>query len=121
MKVLVTGGSGRIGRYVVRDLVDAGHEVTSVDVSDPRNPVIVATIEVGDGSEPHWTQVDPGTNRFILTGDGPSGSVVQLYQVDLETGQMTLDESFGALQMERDLWPHGATGAAVPHAALFGR
>ena len=33
MKVLVTGGSGRIGRYVVRELVDAGHEVTTVDVS----------------------------------------------------------------------------------------
>ena len=33
MKVLVTGGSGRIGCYVVADLVEAGHEVTSVDVS----------------------------------------------------------------------------------------
>jgi nucleoside-diphosphate-sugar epimerase len=32
MHVLVTGGSGRIGRYAVRDLVRAGHSVTSVDV-----------------------------------------------------------------------------------------
>ena len=32
VKVLVTSGSGRIGRYVVRELVEAGHEVTSVDV-----------------------------------------------------------------------------------------
>jgi len=30
MKVLVTGGSGIIGRYVVRELVAAGHEVTNV-------------------------------------------------------------------------------------------
>jgi nucleoside-diphosphate-sugar epimerase len=35
MKILVTGGSGRIGRYVVRDLVAAGHTVTSVDIVLP--------------------------------------------------------------------------------------
>jgi len=32
MKILVTGGSGGIGRYVVRDLVQTGHQVTSVDL-----------------------------------------------------------------------------------------
>lgn len=31
MKVIVTGGSGRLGRSVVRVLADHGHEVTSVD------------------------------------------------------------------------------------------
>ena len=33
MKVLITGGSGRIGRYTVQAMVDAGHSVTSVDVA----------------------------------------------------------------------------------------
>jgi len=32
MRVLITGGSGRIGRYTVREFLDAGHQVTSVDV-----------------------------------------------------------------------------------------
>jgi nucleoside-diphosphate-sugar epimerase len=32
VKILVTGGSGRIGRYVVREMIQAGHMVTSVDV-----------------------------------------------------------------------------------------
>lgn len=33
MRVLVTGGSGRIGRYVVREMAEAGHAVTSLDVA----------------------------------------------------------------------------------------
>jgi nucleoside-diphosphate-sugar epimerase len=33
MNILVTGGSGRIGRYVVRELVDAGHKVTNADLA----------------------------------------------------------------------------------------
>ena len=96
-------------------------KITSVDVSDPRRPVIVASVAVGAGYEPHWAQVDPGTNRFILTGNGPSGPLVHLYRVDLETGEMTFDDAFGALEMNRDRWPHGVTGPAAPHAALFGR
>lgn len=32
MQILVTGASGRIGRYVVKELVSAGHSVTGVDV-----------------------------------------------------------------------------------------
>ena len=32
MQILVTGASGRIGRYVVKELVGAGHTVTSVDI-----------------------------------------------------------------------------------------
>jgi len=38
MRVVVTGGSGRIGQYAVRDLVAAGHQVTSLDVNRATEP-----------------------------------------------------------------------------------
>jgi nucleoside-diphosphate-sugar epimerase len=36
MKVLVTGESGKAGKWVVRDLVDAGHEVLATDIVPAR-------------------------------------------------------------------------------------
>jgi nucleoside-diphosphate-sugar epimerase len=35
MRVLVTGGSGKAGAYVVRELAGAGHEVWNIDVGRP--------------------------------------------------------------------------------------
>ncbi len=35
MKVLVTGGSGKAGHFVVREMVAAGHDVTNVDRARP--------------------------------------------------------------------------------------
>jgi len=35
MKIVVTGGSGQLGSYTVRALIDAGHEVLSLDRAPP--------------------------------------------------------------------------------------
>lgn len=40
MKVLVTGGSGFIGRYVVDELAEAGHTVSVFDTQPPKTPGI---------------------------------------------------------------------------------
>jgi hypothetical protein len=109
-----------VGHYYIVP-VGMSDWVISVDVSDPLQPVPVDTLHVGDGFNPHWSQVDPGTNRLVLTGVGESGPMVRLYQVDPATGELTLDPVFGDLDMTREEWPHGATGIAIPHAALFGR
>jgi nucleoside-diphosphate-sugar epimerase len=39
MKIIVTGGSGNLGRHVVRDLQAAGHQVLSLDRVRPSEPL----------------------------------------------------------------------------------
>jgi nucleoside-diphosphate-sugar epimerase len=38
-KIVVTGGSGKAGRAVVRDLVDHGYDVLNVDIAPSREPI----------------------------------------------------------------------------------
>ncbi|GIP50218.1 NAD(P)-dependent oxidoreductase [Paenibacillus sp. DXFW5] len=47
-KVVVTGGSGMLGRYVVREFVERGYEVLNVDVrpsEDPVCPTLIVDLE----------------------------------------------------------------------------
>ena len=48
MKVVVTGGSGNIGRYVVRELVRHGHEIVSFDRVAPPEPAPGVRYRLGD-------------------------------------------------------------------------
>ncbi len=46
MRALVTGSRGRVGTYVERDLVDAGHEVVPYDASDGCDVLDAAALSV---------------------------------------------------------------------------
>jgi nucleoside-diphosphate-sugar epimerase len=48
MNVLVTGGAGMIGGYVVAELVRSGHEVTAMDRAQPREPVSGARYRIAN-------------------------------------------------------------------------
>jgi len=49
-------------------------------------------------------------------------------KVDKESGKLSLDETFReegssqpGISFDREQWPHGKTGKAIPHGAVFSR
>ena len=66
MRVLVTGGSGRIGRYVVQELVEAGHHVTSIDLfPDSDSPCRTLRVDVTEAGEVYQALVSARAEAVI--------------------------------------------------------
>ncbi len=108
--------------------VPAWSAVVSLDISDPARPKEVSRITLGRDDVPHWIGIEPNHRRVVITGYQAMKSRVLLATFDEATGKLALDERFHAegsaepgLRMEGITWPHGGTGAAVPHGAVFSR
>jgi nucleoside-diphosphate-sugar epimerase len=56
MRVAVTGGSGRIGTFVVNELVARGHEVISIDRRHPAEPIAPAKFVFGHLGQRQFVQ-----------------------------------------------------------------
>jgi hypothetical protein len=98
----------------------------TLDVSNPSKPLEVSRLIFDKRfSKTHWVAADRNANRLVVTGSEQSW--VLIVNIDGETGRLTLDEHFkekGAdhpgIDFNRPRWPHGASGKAVVHGALFG-
>jgi hypothetical protein len=102
------------------------HAVVSLDVSDPSHPREVGRLVLGPDQVPHWIGLEPSGDRLVITGYRDLATWVLLADLDRGTGRLTLDTTFkapGAMRAGVDFgrarWPHGATGAALPHGAVF--
>lgn len=77
MRVIVTGGSGRAGRYTVKELADAGHEVINVDRVRPSVslPGGFIQIDLADAGEVYdvFAQVRPEGVCHLAANPSPSG------------------------------------------------
>jgi hypothetical protein len=104
------------------------HAVVSLDVSDPGHPREVSRLTLEPDRLPHWIALEPSGRRLVITGYRALAPWVLVANLDRGTGKLELDTTFRAsgadrpgVYFGRDQWPHGATGPAVPHGAVFAR
>ena len=91
MRIVVTGGSGKLGRAVVADLLGAGHDVWNVDLAPPRD------------------SLEPGS-RFTRVDLTDFGQVYEVFR-GIDEGWATID---GLVHLAAIPGP-----AQAPNAALF--
>ena len=114
-----------IGNYWIQT-VPAANALISMDVSDPKHPVEVDRLELGEGAEPHWISASADGGRIAITGYGSMLGTVVLATFEVSTGRLSLDDSFTTepgpgVSFLRESWPHGRTGPAIPHGVVFSR
>jgi hypothetical protein len=104
------------------------HSVVSLDISQPSRPREVGRLRLQPEEVPHWIALEPSGSRLVITGYRELAPWVLLADLDRATGALELDTTFKAPEAKRagiyfgrDQWPHGATGPAVPHGAVFAR
>ena len=113
-----------IGTVWIQTVPDE-HALVAMDVSDPAAPREVSRLVFDGEFRPHWLAADEAGSR-VAVNDGRGR--LHLVRVDRTSGALTLDESFrdrGAatpgVNFARPAWPHGASGPARPHGAVFSR
>lgn len=115
----------RFGRFWAQPVGTTG-SVVVMDVSRPEEPLIVDELPFGVDARPHWLGLEPGGRRMVMTGGGTLAGGVYLIDVDPETGKLRLADDLPAtgfgipgIGFDRDEWPHGKTGPAFAHGAVF--
>lgn len=98
MTVVVTGGSGFLGRSVVRGLVEAGRDVVSADLRPPREQldgVAYATVDVCDPAAVADVfgahDVETVVHLASIVNPGKATTREQEYRVDVEGSRTVLE------------------------------
>ncbi len=102
--------------------VPARNGLVSFDVSDAENVEEVGYVNLGENVLPHWISLEPDHGRIVVTGYGELLNGVMMVEVEPDTGTLSVDSDFGdggTVSFAREQWPHGSTGPAVPHGAVF--
>jgi len=107
--------------------VGSTHEFIVYDVTDPRKPRRASTLTTDSTFFPHWMSREEGSNRIVLSAEGTQPSV-RIVRFDSTTGALAWDDRFRdtpdgppGVRFDRADWPHGKSGLAQPHGAVFSR
>ena len=108
------------GRYWVQ--TDPGLPgLVSLDVSNPARPRVVDRLVLAMDQPPHWISLSADGRRIVISGgDKALQSRLLMATIDRKTGKLALDPSL-SIDFDRPSWPHGDSGKAIPHGAVFSR
>lgn len=101
------------------------HALVALDISDPAKPVEVARLLADSTFRPHWLALDPRSNRIIVGAENGGENRMLMARIDAKNGRLSWDSTFRSsptalgVSFVRESWPHGQTGEAFGHAALF--
>lgn len=103
------------------------HRVFSLDIHDLAHVRPVSSLTFDNRQRPHWLSTD-GSRIVMVNEPGPTAERrIWMLNVDRRTGRLTVDSAFRdegstrpGVSFERQDWPHGRTGTAVPHGTVFG-
>ncbi|HZG65535.1 MAG TPA: NAD(P)-dependent oxidoreductase [Herpetosiphonaceae bacterium] len=129
MKVVVTGGTGRAGQWVIRDLVQAGHEVVNFDITRPAGldlPGEFCRVDLTDAGEVYDAlfQFRPEGVCHLAANPSPSGqaridvfdnNVRSAYHVMQAAGDIGVRRLiYASSEMATGLLTEGATPTQIP-------
>jgi nucleoside-diphosphate-sugar epimerase len=129
MKVVVTGGNGRAGRWVVRDLAEAGHEVVNLDVvgrPDLGLPAAFCRVDLTDAGQVYdaLAQFRPDGVAHLAANPSPSGNarvdvfdnnVVSAHNVLQAAGDLGVARVvYASSEMATGLLTDGVVPAQIP-------
>jgi len=124
-----------IGQFWIQP-IGKKEQVVVLDVSDPSSPKEVFRLDTPEGFAPHWMGKDPAGNRLVLGAELGGEQGFYILRFDETSGRIEFDPDFadyrsdsllnifrsksiGYISLDCEQWPHGATGPAWGHAAVF--
>jgi nucleoside-diphosphate-sugar epimerase len=129
MRVVVTGGSGKAGQWVVRALAEAGHEVTNLDLAsrpDLDLPGGFCQVELADAGEVYDAlfQFRPEGVCHLAANPSPSGHPrVDVFDNNVRTAYNVMQASgdlgvrrviYASSEMATGLLTEGKTPSRIP-------